>query len=247
MECLNVRGSCVVSSRSGCQTVNVRPCADQEMMWSLLGSLTRFHVFLRGVDGRRQRTAWVDAGRGGVIFGGTGEISPGVGAPRNFLTCPTARASSHRPGRAYRSRFGASRGGTSRCVTSRGHTREISRGHRTLAGAARVPRRHPSEIHVSEQEKTRNERGRRRDRETYHRNGDTFTVANGVVAPVALPGCALAPLAEVMSARVTFSSGLSPLTSHASNSQNEGYRTRMTNAPPTNSHSRESRTRITLS
>lgn len=65
MECLNVRGSCVVSSRSGCQTVNVRPCADQEMMWSLLGSLTRFHVFLRGVDGRRQRTAWVDAGRGG--------------------------------------------------------------------------------------------------------------------------------------------------------------------------------------
>ena len=185
-------------------------------------------------------------GTGGGDLGGTGEISPGVGAPRNFLTCPTARESSHRPGRAYRSRFGASRGGTSRCVTSRGHKREIARGHRTLAGAARVPRRHPSEIHVSEQEKTRNERGRRRDRETYHRNGDTFTVANGVVAPVALPGCALAPLAEVMSARVTFSSGLSPLTSHASNSQNEGYRTRMTNAPPPNSHSRESRTRITL-
>ena len=128
-------------------------------------------------------------GTGGGDLGGTGEISPGVGAPRNFLTCPTARESSHRPGRAYRSRFGASRGGTSRCVTSRGHKREISRGHRTLAGAARVPRRHPSEIHVSEQEKTRNERGRRRDRETYHRNGDTFTVANGVVAPVALPGC----------------------------------------------------------
>jgi hypothetical protein len=84
---------------------------------------------------------------GGGDLGGTGEISPGVGAPRNFLTCPTARASSHRPGRAYRSRFGASRGGTSRCVTSRGHTREMSRGQRTRpaprARPAAAPLRDP--------------------------------------------------------------------------------------------------------
>ena len=29
------------------------------------------------------------------------------------------------------------------------------------------------------------------ERYTYHKNGLTFTVANGVVVPVALPGCAL--------------------------------------------------------
>ena len=28
-------------------TVNVRPCADHEMMWSLAVSLTKFHVFQR--------------------------------------------------------------------------------------------------------------------------------------------------------------------------------------------------------
>ena len=246
MECLNVRGSCVVSSRSGCQTVNVRPCADQEMMWSLLGSLTRFHVFLRGVDGRRQRTAWVDGGTGGVISAGRGKF-PRASARRGTFSRARLRASqvTAQDGRIDRGsgRHAGARRDASRRAGTRGRCREDSgRGRRR----ARVPRRHPSEIHVSEQEKTRNERGRRRDRETYHRNGDTFTVANGVVAPVALPGCALAPLAEVMSARVTSSSGLSSLTSHASNSQNEGYRTRMTNAPPPNSHSRESRTRITL-
>ena len=91
MECLNVRGSCVVSSRSGCQTVNVRPCADQEMMWSLLGSLTRFHVFLRGVDGRRQRTAWVDGGTGGVISAGRGKF-PRASARRGTFSRARLRA-----------------------------------------------------------------------------------------------------------------------------------------------------------
>ena len=184
---------------------------------------------------------------GGGDLGGTGEISPGVGAPRNFLTCPTARASSHRPGRAYRSRFGASRGGTSRCVTSRGHTREMSRGQRTRpaprARPAAAPLRDPR-VRIRKKLGTSGGGGG-----TARRTIGTVTRSRwrtGVVAPVALPGCALAPLAEVMSARVTSSSGLSLLTSHASNSQNEGYRTRMTNAPPPNSHSRESRTRITL-
>ena len=44
----------------------------------------------------------------------------------------------------------------------------------------------------------RNKISRRGDgrvaRVAHHKNGETFTVANGVVAPVALPGCALKPL-----------------------------------------------------
>ena len=246
MECLNVRGSCVVSSRSGCQTVNVRPCADQEMMWSLLGSLTRFHVFLRGVDGRRQRTAWVDGGTGGVISAGRGKF-PRASARRGTFSRARLRARqvTAQDGRIDRGsgrHAGARRDASRRAGTSGRYREDIGRWPAPRASRDGTPPRSTCQ----NKKKTRNERGRRRDRETYHRNGDTFTVANGVVAPVALPGCALAPLAEVMSARVTFSSGLSPLTSHASNSQNEGYRTRMTNAPPPNSHSRESRTRITL-
>ena len=140
---------------------------------------------------------------------------------------------------------GVTRGHVAMRHVARAHAGDVARTA-DAAGAARASRGGtPPRSTCQNKKKTRNERGRRRDRETYHRNGDTFTVANGVVAPVALPGCALAPLAEVMSARVTSSSGLSLLTSHASNSQNEGYRTRMTNAPPPNSHSRESRTRIT--
>jgi len=50
--CLNVFGRCSVSRRSGCQTVNVRPFALHEMMWSLDASETRFHVFLRARAGR---------------------------------------------------------------------------------------------------------------------------------------------------------------------------------------------------
>lgn len=94
---------------------------------------------------------------------------------------------------------------------ARAHAGDVARTA-DAAGAARASRGGtPPRSTCQNKKKTRNERGRRRDRETYHRNGDTFTVANGVVAPVALPGCALAPLAEVMSARVTSSSGLSPL------------------------------------
>ena len=184
-------------------------------------------------------------GTGGVISAGRGKF-PRASARRGTFSRARLRARqvTAQDGRIDRGsgRHAGARRDASRRAGTRGRYREdIGRWPAPRASRGGTPPRSTCQ----NKKKTRNERGRRRDRETYHRNGDTFTVANGVVAPVALPGCALAPLAEVMSARVTFSSGLSPLTSHASNSQNEGYRTRMTNAPPTNSHSRESRTRIT--
>ena len=184
-------------------------------------------------------------GTGGVISAGRGKF-PRASARRGTFSRARLRARqvTAQDGRIDRGsgRHAGARRDASRRAGTRGRYREdIGRWPAPRASRGGTPPRSTCQ----NKKKTRNERGRRRDRETYHRNGDTFTVANGVVAPVALPGCALAPLAEVMSARVTFSSGLSPLTSHASNSQNEGYRTRMTNAPPPNSHSRESRTRIT--
>jgi hypothetical protein len=44
---LNVFGNCSFSIWSGFHTVNVRPSAVHDTMWSVDGSETRFHVFLR--------------------------------------------------------------------------------------------------------------------------------------------------------------------------------------------------------
>ena len=70
-------------------------------------------------------------------------------------------------------------------------------------GRGADPRRHPrSRSSTCQKKKNSRNRGLRPRAPprggTHHRNGDTFTVANGVEAPVALPGWALAPLAEVM-------------------------------------------------
>ena len=186
------------SSRSGCHTVNVRPCADQEMMWSLLGSLTRFHVFLRARGGGNERgdVRLGSAARGGSRTGGIFRTSARRGT---FSVGPgAAGAAKPRPRRSrvvvrrWRARA-RSLGDTSGRDGTRGW-----RGGRPRRRPAAAP---PLEIHVSGKKKpgTGGLATAAPPRSgTHHRNGETFTVANGVEAPVALPGWALAPLAEVM-------------------------------------------------
>ena len=177
--------------------MNVRPCADQEMMWSLLGSLTRFHVFLRVREGGGTRRRQVGVGgAGGISDGGN---FPDVCAPRNFLGSGPAR-----PGPRSRARDGLAssfEGG----VLARGRsvTRavEMAPAGGAAGGRGADPRRHPRSKSTCQEKKhgTGGLATAAPSRSgTHHRNGDTFTVANGVEAPVALPGWALAPLAEVM-------------------------------------------------
>jgi len=50
---------------------------------------------------------------------------------------------------------------------------------------------HSTQHHVTSSSSSPCPHTRAYERYTYHKNGLTFTVANGVVVPVALPGCAL--------------------------------------------------------
>ena len=178
--------------------MNVRPCADQEMMWSLLGSLTRFHVFLRARGGgTNEATSGWGRRRGGISDGGT---FPDVCAPRNFLGSGPGRAR----GREAAAETVASSFQGRVLARGRSVTRavEMAPAGGAAGGRGADPRRHPrSRSSTCQKKKTRNRGLRPRAPPrggTHHRNGETFTVANGVEAPVALPGWALAPLAEVM-------------------------------------------------
>ena len=198
MLCLNVLGSCSRSMRSGFHTVNVRPSAVHEMMWSLDASETRFHVFLRGLG---------SVGGGGERRGRGGRAARGK---RTNLAAEGGEGTTRRRGCAGIAVRG---GGVARSPAETRARADASRaragrraGRRAILARGRAPSA-ATRDHTWRESASREKRGKkmRRRRGAHHRNGETFTVENGL-AP-ALPGCALTTFAVPAALAATMIAG----------------------------------------
>ena len=175
----------------------LRGPGDDVVAAGVADEVPRFPAGEGGGGGTRRRQVGV-GGAGGISDGGN---FPDVCAPRNFLGSGPGRAR----GREAEAETVASSFQGRVLARGRSVTRavEMAPAGGAAGGRGADPRRHPRSRSSTCQKKKKSRNRGLRPRApprggTHHRNGDTFTVANGVEAPVALPGWALAPLAEVM-------------------------------------------------